>query len=247
MADHVVNSLVEYLSQQLEKEANFFGGVEDQVKSLHRELRLISIFLESSVGKRNEHPIVKEVVGQIREVAYEAEDVIDTFILKVVEHKKRSLMGRMLSSPMHAKMLRDVGRKIARIKNEINEIYNNRERYGIIERATESVDAAAAAAEALHKRRREVEEDDVVGFVDDSSTVVGQLIEGDHKFDVISIIGMGGLRKTTLARKIYNNVCVKRSAENTRRSVGCRRIKGEVVQMLAKKEVPNSHGRHLEY
>jgi hypothetical protein len=174
-----------------EKEANFFGGVQDQVQSLHRELRLINIFLESSVGKRNEHPIVKEIVGQIREVAYEAEDVIDTFILKIEEHKRMSLMGRIFHSPMHVMMLREVRNKIANIENEINKIYNNREKYGI-ERATESVDAAAAAVmEALHKRRREVEEDDMVGFVDDSSKLVEQLVEGDRKCDVISIIGMG--------------------------------------------------------
>jgi hypothetical protein len=125
MADYVVNFLVEYMTQQLKREGDFFGGVEDQVKSLHRDLRLINIFLESSWGKRNEHPIVKEVVRRIREVACEDEDVIDMFVLKVTEHRRRRLIGRIVHFPTHAMMLRDVGKKIAGIRNEI---YNNKER-----------------------------------------------------------------------------------------------------------------------
>ncbi|KAI3957595.1 hypothetical protein MKW92_027759, partial [Papaver armeniacum] len=83
MVDAVVSFAVEKLRDAVSQEIFFSLDVPDQVKDLFDELRSMQCFLKDADAKQQGDERVRNWVADIRNVAYDAEDVVDTFMLEI--------------------------------------------------------------------------------------------------------------------------------------------------------------------
>ncbi|KAA8532451.1 hypothetical protein F0562_032484 [Nyssa sinensis] len=173
---------------------------KDQIKSLYEELGFLRNFLKDSERKRYEHERVNNLVAQIRVVSYEAEDIVDWFVLKAVMLMDRSLVEETwgVFAPLK---LDDVMEDIKLIKTEVMEIYEKKMyNIGVLQIEKSSHGASSRVKTTI------AEQESLVGLDAEASTIMELLIgEYEKQLKVIPIVGMAGLGKTTLVRKVYND------------------------------------------
>ncbi|XP_058112015.1 disease resistance protein RPP13-like [Magnolia sinica] len=206
----------------LTQEAYFLQGVHERVTSLQEKLEDIRDLFNDIDGKCRKNDAVKRWMGEIREVASDAEDVIDSYNFKIEKRQgddSARFMGSVRSFACGVKDIPatlQVGKKISDIERRLDEILSNRSVYGIDNipaygEASSSSSSSNQSHTWREKRAPIVEEADVVGVEDETEKLVRQLTEGDVRRAVISITGMGGIGKTTLAKKVYDDKNVKKT------------------------------------
>ena len=130
MAESVVFNAVGRLGNLLIEEATYLKGVSQQVKQTQIELERMQCFLKDADKRQNEDESVRIWVSQIREAAYEVEDVIETFALEIALKNRDSAFKKHVPI-FNTRKLYKVGSKIEDIKTRISDLTRSLQTYGV--------------------------------------------------------------------------------------------------------------------
>ncbi|KAJ4748716.1 Disease resistance protein (CC-NBS-LRR class) family [Rhynchospora pubera] len=215
--ESLVNFVVGKLGDMIVKEAHLLGGVGNQVEGVETELKQIQCCLIDADTKRRQGDARAENwLNELRDVAYRIEDAIDTFYVKIEdnhqEHSNSFLhkFRKLCHKPMKVPGLHKLGKELGQIHDVLDGISKSRIDYGI-EALSQDTKRGGSQADELPMRAKaylDIDETKIVGLHADKDNILNLLLSSAEtpRRAVITIVGSGGLGKTTLARMVYERV-----------------------------------------
>ncbi|VAI63645.1 disease resistance protein RGA5-like [Triticum dicoccoides] len=213
VATGVLKPVIGKLTTLLGNEYKRFKTVRREIKSLTHELAAMEAFLLKM--SEDEDPDVQDKVwmNEVRELSYDMEDAIDDFMQSVgdkdekpdgfIEKVKNSLgkLGKM-------KARRRIGKEIQDLKKQIKEVGDRNARYK--GRQTFSSTKNEVVDPRILARFEHASK--LVGIDETKAEIIKLLGEENgqvprqQQLKIVSIVGFGGMGKTTLANQVYQDL-----------------------------------------
>ncbi|OIT23356.1 PREDICTED: putative late blight resistance protein homolog R1A-10 [Nicotiana attenuata] len=199
MADAVVNFLLENLLQLVTNNVKLISGVEKDFQNLLEEVRRLKAFLDDAAKYHSDSSLWKQLVRDIRITVHRAEDVIDKFLVQAKLHQEKNKVKRSFDL-CHVRKVWDLAKDIKTIHQNVKEFRQNNQKAF---QPKPMLDLPQKVAREPQDTLLEYKE--VVGFDYEAEYVIKRLVEGSKDLEVVPIVGMPGIGKTTLARKVWSH------------------------------------------
>ncbi|KAJ1428296.1 Virus X resistance protein-like, coiled-coil domain [Sesbania bispinosa] len=207
--------------QLLKEETNLLRGTHKDFSDIRDELESIQVILKDAdrraADEADTNDGIRTWVKQLREASFRIEDVIDEYlwVMRRANHpgcgalvcKIASLIKTL--SPRH-----QIASEIQDIKVTVREIKERSERYRFqISHEQGSKSSTRGTEDGRWRDPRLaslfIEETEIVRLEFPKEELFGWLLEGEAGRTVISVVGMGGLGKTTLAKHVFDSQKVR--------------------------------------
>ncbi|KAH0678264.1 hypothetical protein KY284_019349 [Solanum tuberosum] len=198
-----VSLLVENLSHLISYNWKLYTGLKKSCEDLFDEVKRLNAFLVDNANQRSNSTQWEVLVDKIRRTVYKAEDVVDKLLIQAKIDQESNIAKKLIHKTCKN---RNFTEEINEILEEVRKILD--ENQHLFEANPTIVHQAETVVQ--EEQGSSLENHEVVGFDEEATKVINRLVEGAECLDVIPVVGMPGLGKTTLARKIYNDPKISR-------------------------------------
>ncbi|KAM3196487.1 hypothetical protein ACQJBY_072257 [Aegilops geniculata] len=204
MARSMLGGAISTAASAAAAEMSLLMGVRKDIWFIKDELETMHAFLETAEAMKERDKLLKVWAKQVRDLSYNIEDCLGEFMVHVASQSLSRKLIELKDRHRIAMQIRD-------LKSRVEEVSNRNIRYNLIEmnKISRAIDESNSCMEGIRTQSASnIDNSEHVGLDEPEEKLMKLLDNHAHNGParVVCVVGMGGLGKTALTKRVYESI-----------------------------------------